>query len=89
MQSSSRQFLLSPIAIPSQFSSFLLTTPFAPIPLSIHFETAGCTALCTRLQMGLVPALLQHSIAEGAIWEEEQMLGFLIGAFSKIEHSQD
>lgn len=36
-----------------------------------------------------VTAQIAPGIAEGAIWEEEQMLGFLIGALSKIEHSQD
>lgn len=36
-----------------------------------------------------VTAQIAASAAAGAIWEEEQMLGYLIGAFSKIEHGRD
>lgn len=36
-----------------------------------------------------VTAQIASRIEEGTIWEEEQMLGYLIGAFSKTGYSQD
>lgn len=36
-----------------------------------------------------VTAQIASRIEEGTIWEEAQMLGYLIGAFSKTDYSQD